>query len=257
MGKLQGRVAIITGAARGQGEATARIFAGEGARVVLVDMLEAEGEAVAASIGEAAMFRKLDVSDEDGWNALVADVKAKWGTIDILINNAGIVHPAKITELRKDDYERVLQINLIGSWLGMKTVAPVMEAQGKGAIVNVCSTSALQGFNGLGAYLSSKWALRGLTKTAAMELARKGIRVNAVFPGGINTPMGNVTGEAPEELTKYYQGYPIRRIGEPEEVARANLFLASDDSSFCCGAELTVDGGQTIGEYSPQLPGFD
>jgi 3alpha(or 20beta)-hydroxysteroid dehydrogenase len=257
MGKLQGRVAIITGAARGQGEATARIFAGEGARVVLVDMLEAEGEAVAASIGEAAMFRKLDVSDEDGWNALVAEVKAKWGTIDILINNAGIVHPAKITELRKDDYERVLRINLIGSWLGMKTVAPVMEAQGKGAIVNVCSTSALQGFNGLGAYLSSKWALRGLTKTAAMELARKGIRVNAVFPGGINTPMGNVTGEAPEELSKYYQGYPIRRIGEPEEVARANLFLASDDSSFCCGAEVTVDGGQTIGEYSPQLPGFD
>ena len=257
MGKLQGRVAIITGAARGQGEATARLFAEEGAKVVLVDMLEAEGEAVAASIGDAALFRKLDVSDEQGWIALVADVKAKWGGVDILVNNAGIVHPAKLTELKRDDYERVLRINLIGSWLGMKIAGAAMEEKGKGAIVNVCSTSALQGFNGLGAYLSSKWALRGLSKTAAMEFARKGVRVNAVFPGGINTPMGNVTGEAPEDLKKYYLGYPIRRIGEPEEVARANLFLASDDSSFCCGAEITVDGGQTIGEYSPQLPGFD
>ena len=257
MGKLEGRIAVITGAARGQGEATARLFAEEGARVALVDMLEAEGEAVARSIGDKALFRTLDVSDEEGWNALVADVKQRWGTIDILVNNAGIVHPALITDLKKADYERVLQINLIGSWLGMKTVAPVMEAQGKGAIVNVCSTSALQGFNGLGAYLSSKWALRGLTKTAAMELARKGIRVNAVFPGGINTPMGNVTGEAPADLAKYYQGYPIRRIGEPEEVARVNLFLASDDSSFCCGAEVAVDGGQTLGAYSPQLPGYD
>ena len=257
MGKLEGRVAIITGAARGQGEATARIFAEEGARVVIVDMLNTEGQAVAASIGDQAMFRKLDVSDEDGWNALVAEVKARWGSIDILINNAGIVQIGEITELKKADFERALQINLIGSWLGMKAVAPVMEAQGKGAIVNVCSTSALQGFNGLGAYLASKWGLRGLTKTAAMELARKGIRVNAVFPGGINTPMGNVTGEPSADLAKYYQGYPIRRIGEPEEVARANLFLASDDSSFSCGAELTVDGGQTLGEYSPQLPGYD
>ena len=257
MGKLQGRVAIVTGAARGQGEATARLFAEEGAKVVLVDMLEAEGAVVAKSIGDNAMFRKLDVSDEGGWVALVADVKAKWGGVDILINNAGIVHPARLTELQQDDFERVLRINLIGSWLGMKIAGAAMEEKGKGAIVNVCSTSALQGFNGLGAYLASKWALRGLSKTAAMEFARRGIRVNAVFPGGINTPMGNLTGEASEDLKKYYQVYPIRRIGEPEEVAHANLFLASDDSSFCCGAEITVDGGQTIGEYSPQLPGYD
>jgi 3alpha(or 20beta)-hydroxysteroid dehydrogenase len=257
MSKLEGRIAIITGAARGQGEATARLFAAEGARVILVDMLEAEGAAVARDIGDNAMFRKLDVSDEDGWNALVADVQARWGTVDILVNNAGIVHPATITDLKKDDFERVLRINLIGSWLGMKAVAPAMEAQGRGAIVNVCSTSALHGINGLAAYLSSKWALRGLTKTAAMEFARKGIRVNAVFPGGINTPMGNVTGEPVEDLAKYYTGYPIQRIGEPEEVAQANLFLASDAASFICGAELAVDGGQTVGQYRPQLPGYD
>ena len=257
MGKLEGRVAIITGAARGQGDATARLFAAEGARVVVADMLAEQGEAVARDIGDNAMFARLDVSDEDGWSTLVEDVQKRWGTIDILVNNAGIVHPATITDLKKADYERVLQINLIGSWLGMKSVAPVMAAKGRGAIVNVCSTSGLIGMNGLGAYMSSKWALRGLTKTAAMELARKGIRVNAVFPGGINTAMGNVTNEPASELAKYYQGYPIQRIGEPDEVARANLFLASDDASYICGAELAVDGGQTVGQYSMQLPGYD
>jgi 3alpha(or 20beta)-hydroxysteroid dehydrogenase len=255
-GKLEGRVAVITGAARGQGEATARLFAAQGARVVVADMLEAEGQAVAADVGASALFIKLDVSDEAQWAALDVAVKAKWGqAADILVNNAGIVHPASIFDLTKADFERVLQINLIGAWLGIKTLAPGMVAKGKGAIVNIVSSSGLWGMNGLAAYSSSKWALRGISKTAAMELGYKGVRVNAVFPGGINTAMGNVTGENASELNKYYVGQTIQRIGEPEEVAQTSLFLASDDASYICGAEVAVDGGQTLGVFTPFLPG--
>jgi 3alpha(or 20beta)-hydroxysteroid dehydrogenase len=254
-GKLEGRVAVITGAARGQGEATARLFAEEGAKVVIADMLDAEGEAVAQGIGDAALFHKLDVSDEDQWAALARAATDRFGAPDILVNNAGIVHPASLADLKKADFERVLQINLIGAWLGIKTLSPAMIAKGKGAIVNICSTSGLWGMNGLTAYSASKWALRGISKTAAMELGHKGVRVNAVFPGGINTVMGNVTNEEASELAKYYVGQPIQRIGEPEEVARTSLFLASDDASYVCGAEIAVDGGMTLGVYTPFLPG--
>lgn len=255
-GKLTGRIAVVTGGARGQGEATARLFAAEGAQVVIADMLEQEGRAVADSLGEAGLFAKLDVSDEDQWSTLDAAVKARWGeAADILVNNAGVVHPASILDLTKADFERVLRINLVGAWLGIKTLAPGMIARGKGAIVNIVSSSGLWGMNGLAAYSSSKWALRGITKTAAMELGHKGVRVNAVFPGGINTVMGNVTNEEVSELAKYYVGQPIQRIGEPEEVARTSLFLVSDDASYICGAELAVDGGMTVGVYTPFLPG--
>lgn len=254
-GKLEGKIAVITGGARGQGEATARVFAAEGAKVVIADMLEAEGRAVAESLGGSAMSFKLDVSDEAQWSVLDAAVQEKWGGADILINNAGIVHPAPIMELAKSDFEHVLQINLIGAWLGIKTLSRGMVTKGRGAIVNICSTSGLWGMNGLAAYSASKWALRGLSKTAAMELGHRGVRVNAVFPGGINTIMGNVTNEDPSELKKYYVGQPIQRIGEPEEVARTSLFLASDDASYVCGAEVAVDGGMTLGVFTPFLPG--
>ena len=253
--RLEGRVAIITGAARGQGAATARIFAGEGAKVVVADVLEPEGKAVAAEIGPAAAFSRLDVTNEDNWSSVVADAERRWGRVDTLINNAGVVHPAAITELKKSDFERVLGINLIGAWLGIKSVAPGMCKRGSGVIVNICSTAGLWGMNGLAAYSSSKWGLRGLTKTAAMELGLKGVRVNAIFPGGVNTPMGNITNEPVQELNKYYQRQPIRRIGEPEEVARTSLFLASDDAAYLCGAELAVDGGMTLGVYNDFLPG--
>jgi len=254
-GKLDGKIAVVTGAARGQGEATARVFAAHGAKVVLADMLETEAQAVAASLGDNAMAYKLNVSSEDDWNALAKAVEAKWGAADILVNNAGVVHPAGMLDLTKADFERVLSINLIGSWLGIKALAPGMVAKGKGAIVNICSSSALWGMNGLTAYSASKWALRGISKTAAMELGPKGVRVNAVFPGGINTVMGNVTNEEASELAKYYVGQPIARIGEPEEVANTSLFLVSDDASYVCGAEIAVDGGMTMGVYTPFLPG--
>ncbi|WP_341713950.1 SDR family NAD(P)-dependent oxidoreductase, partial [Erythrobacter sp.] len=189
------------------------------------------------------------------WAALIARVTGEWGAPDILVNNAGIVHPVNALTLEKKDFERVLSINLIGAWLGIKAVAPGMIDKGKGAIVNIVSSSGLIGMNGLTAYLSSKWALRGLTKNCAMELGYRGIRVNAVFPGGINTRMGNVTGDAPEDLNKYYTGQTIQRIGEPEEVAHTSLFLCSDDASYLAGAEIAVDGGQTLGAFTPFLPG--
>ena len=148
-GKLDGKIAVVTGAARGQGEATARVFAAHGAKVVLADMLETEAQAVAASLGDNAMAYKLNVSSEDDWNALAKAVEAKWGAADILVNNAGVVHPAGMLDLTKADFERVLSINLIGSWLGIKALAPGMVAKGKGAIVNICSSSALWGMNGL------------------------------------------------------------------------------------------------------------
>ena len=254
-GKLDGRVAIITGAARGQGAATARLFAAEGAKVVIADVLETEGQAVARDLGTSGAFSKLDITDEAQWRAIVSETERRWGKVDILINNAGVVHPASITELAKADFERVLSINLIGAWLGIKSVAPGMTRRGSGSIVNICSTAGLWGMNGLTAYSSSKWALRGLTKTAAMELGLKGVRVNAVFPGGVNTPMGNITNEPVSELNKYYQRQPIRRIGEPEEVARTSLFLVSDDAAYLCGAEIAVDGGMTLGAYNDFLPG--
>ena len=255
MSRLEGRTAIVTGGARGQGEATVRAFVAEGARVVIVDLLKEEGMSLAQELGSAACFSHMDITDENAWQSTIDKTIDRWETIDILINNAGIVHPAAITELEKEDFQRVLNINLIGAWLGVKTVSPHMISQKNGAIVNICSTSALVGFNGLTAYAASKWALRGLTKTAAMELGHKGIRVNSIFPGGINTGMVNSANVEASELTEYYQGQPIQRIGEPEEVAKTSLFLASDDASYLTGAELVVDGGATIGTYLPQLPG--
>ncbi|MET0546944.1 MAG: glucose 1-dehydrogenase [Caulobacterales bacterium] len=256
MGKLDGRVAIITGASRGQGEATARIFAAEGARVVVADVLQDEGTTVAASLGKQAIFQKLDVSNESDWAGAAKAALDSWGRIDILINNAAIVHAQTITETTLADWQRVIGINLTGAWLGIKTTAPEMEKNSAGAIVNISSMAGLYGMNGLAAYQSSKWGLRGLTKAAAMELGPRGIRVNAIFPGGVNTPMGNLGNEPVADLAKYFVNQPIARIGEPEEIARASLFLVSDDSSYIHGAELAVDGGRTTGEYDSHLPGF-
>lgn len=256
MGKLDGRVAIITGAAGGQGEATARLFAEEGALVVLADVLEEQGRAVASDIGGNALFRVLDVASEQGWDDCVKAALGRWGRIDVLINNAGVVHAASIFDLKRTDFERVLGINLIGAWLGIKATAPSMISLGKGAIINISSTAGLWGMNGLAAYTSSKWALRGLTKTAAMELGHRGVRVNAIFPGIINTRMGNsISRESVEEQNRRYAKQAIPRIGNPDEVAKTSLFLVSDDASYLCGSEFVVDGGMTLGVYSDFLPG--
>jgi 3alpha(or 20beta)-hydroxysteroid dehydrogenase len=245
-GRLSGKVAIISGAARGQGAAEARLFAAEGARVVLGDVLDDEGAAVAAELGDAAVYTHLDVTDEEQWQAAVALAESRFGPVTVLVNNAGILHFQAVHRTDADDFDRVMRVNVRGVFLGMKAVTEPMERAGGGSIVNISSTAGLQGLPFVAAYVASKWAVRGLTKSAAIDLGHKGIRVNSVHPGGIDTPMiAGTTSDAP-----FYQRLPVARMGTADEVALAVLFLASDESAYIAGAELAVDGGATCGDHS-------
>jgi 3alpha(or 20beta)-hydroxysteroid dehydrogenase len=255
MGKLQDRVAIVTGAASGMGAATAELFAAEGAKVVLCDVQRELGEAVAAKIGGAAIFRTLDIRDDAGWAALVAELRERFGRIDILINNAAIVRMWPVEQMDVAEARAVVDTNVFGALLGAKNVAPVMRLAGRGVIINLSSLTGVIGMNGLSAYSASKWAVRGVTRSLALELGPAGIRVCTIVPGGINTPMNNDGSATVEQLNKGYRHVPLQRIGEPIEVARASLFLASDDASYITGAELIVDGGDAAGYYQPGLPG--
>ncbi len=256
MQRLNEKVAIVTGGASGMGAATARLFAAEGAHVVVADRAEDAGAALAQSIGAKAWFLRLDVTSEPEWEALAAAVLERFGRIDALVNNAGVVHFADIENTQVADFDRVFGVNVKGTLLGLKHVGKAMKAAGKGAIVNVSSVDGLRGVNGLGIYSASKWAIRGLTKTAAMELGPHGVRVNSVHPGGIDTLMGNPMALKGEALNADYSSVPLQRIGEPEEVAAASLFLCGDEASYIAGAELSVDGGwSAAGKYHAQLPG--
>jgi 3alpha(or 20beta)-hydroxysteroid dehydrogenase len=248
MGRLDGRVAIITGGARGQGAAEARLFVAEGARVVIGDVLATEGEALARELGAAARFVRMDVSQETGWEAALAAARAL-GPLTTLVNNAAIQHYAPLVETTTTDYLRVVGVNQVGCFLGLRACAPVLAANGGGSIVNVASMDGTRGTNGMVAYVSSKWAVRGLTKVAAIELGPAGIRVNTILPGSILTPMGNPNDEPLESYNRHFRGYPLARIGLPEEIARLALFLASDESSYCTGAEFLADGGATAGVH--------
>jgi 3alpha(or 20beta)-hydroxysteroid dehydrogenase len=244
MGRLDGKVAIITGGARGQGAAEARLFVAEGARVLIGDVLDDQGEAVAAALGDTADYVHLDVTDEAQWAAAVQRAEARFGPVSVLVNNAGVLMFQSIDKTTRADFERLMQVNVVGVFLGMKAVTPSMTKAGGGSIVNISSTAGLQGMPYLGAYVASKWAVRGLTKTAAIDLGPKGIRVNSVHPGGIDTPMVEGTSkDAP-----FYKRLPVSRMGSAEEAARAVLFLASDEASYTTGAELAVDGGATCGD---------
>lgn len=253
--RMQDKVAIVTGGARGMGAATARLFAREGAKVVIADLLDQEGNALAAELGEQAMFQRLDVSDEASWTALVDAVKARHGRIDALVNNAAVVAFGPIVSIAADDIDRVLGINIKGTILGVKHVGAVMSAAGRGAIVNISSVDGFRGVNSVSLYSSSKWAVRGFTKSAAMEFGPLGVRVNSVHPGGVNTVMGNPNKLEGDQLNADYQRVPLQRIGEPEEIAAASLFLCSDEASYISGAELAVDGGWAAGYYHHYLPG--
>jgi 3alpha(or 20beta)-hydroxysteroid dehydrogenase len=255
MSRLQNKIAIITGSARGMGAATARLFAREGATVVIADMLETEGRALALEIGGASTFRKHNVADESQWQALVDDTVARFGRIDALVNNAGVVSFGTIENSTAQEFDRVFAVNVKGPLLGMKYVGKVMTEAGKGAIVNISSVDGFRGANAVGIYSSSKWAVRGLTKTAALEYGHHGVRVNSVHPGGVDTVMGNPQGQSGAERNWSYQRVPLQRIGEPGEVAAASLFLCSDEASYITGAELAVDGGWAAGYYHSFLPG--
>jgi 3alpha(or 20beta)-hydroxysteroid dehydrogenase len=244
MGVLEGKVAIITGAARGQGEAEARLFAAEGARVVLTDVLEAQGAKVAADIGPQALFIRHDVSSERDWQAVVAQTLAAFGRIDILINNAAISQSLRLEDTTPEDYEKVYRINQFGVFLGMRSVLGPMKAGGGGSIINIASVAGTKGTSNLFAYATSKWAVRGMTKAGALELARYGIRVNAIVPGVIDTPMILDVSERMNQAM--LQTTPLRRRGRVEEIAAAALYLASPAAAFVTGTDLTVDGGMSL-----------
>lgn len=255
MGKLDGKTAIITGGARGMGASTAKLFIEEGANVVITDILQEEGKATASALGEKAIFVAHDVSKEADWERVVAATLETFGHIDILINNAGIVAMGLIEKQGLDVWENIIGINLIGPAMGHRFVIPHMEAAGGGSIVNVSSTEGLEGKNGVGAYAASKWGLRGFSKVAAYELGPRGIRVNSIHPGPINTKIANPMDAPAEVLNPLFTYYPLQRLGEPKEIAKLNLFLASDDASFITGAEISIDGGSSAGRYLKMLPG--
>lgn len=256
MSRLQSRVAIISGGARGMGAATARLFSAEGARVVIADVLEAEGQALAEELGSGnAMFIKLDVRHIAQWQDLLAQSIKNFGPIDVLVNNAGVLQFSTIMQTTAEDFERVISINLAGTFNGLKVIGEHLLERGRGSVINVSSVDGMKGANGLGAYCASKWGIRGLTKVAAMEFGHRGVRVNSVHPGGVDTAMGNPYAETKDAVNARYTQVPLQRVGEPEEIARTSLFLASDESSYLCGAEIVVDGGMSSGIYYPGFPG--
>jgi 3alpha(or 20beta)-hydroxysteroid dehydrogenase len=255
MARLSDKVAIITGGARGMGAATARLFVQEGAKVVIADVLDDDGAKLAQELKGRARFVHHDVTDEAGWTALVEQAVSAFGPVDVLVNNAGVLLFKTLADTSKADFERVIGINLTGCFLGTKIVGAHMLARGRGSIVNVSSADGMKGANGLGAYCASKWGIRGLTRVAAMEYGHRGVRVNSVHPGGIDTAMGNPYGEPKAEVNKRYTMVPLQRVGEPIEVAQTSLFLASDESSYLCGAEIAVDGGMLCGQYYVGFPG--
>jgi 3alpha(or 20beta)-hydroxysteroid dehydrogenase len=255
MARLEGKVALITGAAQGQGEAEARLFVAEGAQVVLTDVLDEKGEALAAELGAAATYQHLNVANPDEWERVVADVQSRHGALHVLVNNAAISYHARIEDCEIAEFEAHFRVNQLGPWLGIKTSLALMEASAPASIINVASAAGLRGSFGGTAYNSSKAALVMLTKCAAMELGPRNIRVNTICPGGVDTAMareaerdwlgGELAGGAGNEEPGWQ--IPLRRIGQPKEIASMALFLATEDSSYCTGTEFVVDGGMLAG----------
>ncbi|MBW0273856.1 3-alpha-hydroxysteroid dehydrogenase [Nocardia sp. MH4] len=240
MSDLHGRSVVVTGAARGIGAAVVRTLAKSGAGIVVADLLEHDGKAVAESLGSQAIFRHLDVTDEDEWRRVLDDAEATFGPLAVLVNNAGIVDFGGVEAESPTQFRHVLDVDLVGSWLGMHLAAPRLRAAGDGVIVNVSSTAGLIGYSGISGYVAAKWGLRGLTKAAAIELGGAGIRVCSVHPGPIHTAMtaGMDPGIAAAQ--------PLPRFGEPEEVAAMVGFIVTD-ATFSTGSEFVLDGGATAG----------
>ena len=254
MKRLQGKVAIVTGGAQGMGEATVRLFVENGAQVVFGDLLVEQGQALAAELGDHARFLEMDVSKAADWDKAVAAAH-EFGPLNVLVNNAGIVHMAAITDTTEEDFLRVVKVNQLGTFLGIRSVVEPMKAAGGGSIINVSSIDGLHSAAGLSAYSSSTWAVRGLSKNAAIELGQYGIRVNSVHPGGIWTAMGGKGAMSEEDMNAaVYADFPIPRVGQPEEVANVTLFLATDEASYSTGSEFVADGGWFAGMRMPGMP---
>ena len=256
MGRLAGKVALISGGARGMGKAEARLFAAEGAKVAVCDVMDVEGKVVAEDIGSSALYQHLDVTSEDEWQAVVAATVRAFGSLDVLVNNAGIAEAAPLAEMTLDSYRRVTEVNQTGVFLGMRAAVEPMTAAGGGSILNISSIDGLVGMNNLTSYVASKWAVRGMTKVAAMELAPRNIRVNSIHPGFILTSMGIEDGDDPAPVHALLEGYaarmaPMGRAGRPEDIAKLALFLASDESAYSTGSEFVADGGLVAGYPAP------
>jgi 3alpha(or 20beta)-hydroxysteroid dehydrogenase len=247
VGRLDGKIAIVSGGARGMGASHCRTMVVEGAQVVIGDVLEEEGITLAKELRDAASFVPLDVTEEASWSAAVAHAVETFGPPSVLVNNAGIVRIGLIPDMSKQDFEAVLAVNLVGVWLGMRAVGPVMMNADGGSIINVSSTAGLTGYPGISGYVASKWGVRGITKSAALEFGTRGVRVNSIHPGAVDTPMvvgANVS-------NGMWAAQPIPRIGRPAEVSALVVFLASDESSYCTGHEFVVDGGNLVGQAVP------
>ncbi len=240
---LEGKVAIVTGASQGQGAAEARCFRELGALVTMADVSDQEGEDLAERIG--ATYRHVDVSRPSDWDGLVAEVMEHHGRLDVLVNNAAVHWLRLIEEETVEEFDRLLGVNLRGTFLGIKAAIAPMRASGGGAIVNVASIAGMRGLRFHGSYGASKWAIRGLTKTAAAELGPSGIRVNVVLPGTIDSPMAWGGGEMPDDVS--FDHLPLGRVGTVQEIATLVAFLASEASSYLTGSEVVVDGGATLG----------
>lgn len=245
MGRLDGKVALISGGARGQGATAARLFVREGGRVALGDVLDDECKTAGEELGEAAIAVHLDVTNEDDWTNAVEATERAFGRLDILLNNAGILRFGKLETSTLEEYMNVINVNQVGVFLGMKAAVPALKRAGGGSIINISSVEGLRGLPRLTAYTASKFAVRGMTKAAAVELGRHGIRVNSVHPGFIDTPMTRAQGLEGVDVDALFKEVPLRRAGTPEDIANMVLFLASDESSYCTGAEFIVDGGAT------------
>lgn len=249
-GRLAGKIVLITGGGSGIGEACARVMARHGAIVVVSDVRADAGEAVARNIGGSATFLPLDVTVPEQWDATIAEIVARHGGLDILVNNAGAGTGGGIELETIEGHRRVFDINVTGLWVGIRAALKAMDRRGCGAIVNISSIDGLVGVEGLSTYVGSKFAVTGMTRSLALELGARNIRVNSVHPGIIATPMVRKnTGPAMDRLLKAVARQPIARMGAPEEIANAVVFLASDEASFCTGASLVVDGGHIAGPY--------
>ena len=249
MGKsrLEGKVALITGGARGMGASEAQLFLDEGAKVVITDILDEVGQETARRLspdGSRCIFYRHDVTNESEWESVVADAIGAFGQIDVLVNNAGVFEQGSILDTTLKNFERTMDINVTGVFLGMKTVAPHMVQRKQGSIINISSVAGLNGTPGFVAYGASKWAVRGMTKGVAKELAPFGVRVNSIHPGIIDTPMLQTFDEAGEGVREMVRTrIPLGYEAEPIHVARLSLYLGSDDSAYSTGSEFIVDGG--------------